>query len=114
MGSSSAKALEGSIGAELRGRVEAGGAGIRPFGSVVLVKDLIGDGRTIEFAQTSAPTIVNSWQFADRSKHVYERVSAGASARLFGKVNLDALVSTTFDKRDGNDTAAHLGLSVDF
>jgi outer membrane lipase/esterase len=114
VGSSSAKALEGSIGAELRGRVEAGGAGIRPFGSVVLVKDLIGDGRTIEFAQTSAPTIVNSWQFADRSKHVYERVSAGASARLFGGVNVDALISTTFDKRDGNDTAAHVGVRVDF
>ena len=114
VGSSSAKALEGSIGAELRGKLDAGGTGIRPFGSVVLVKDLVGDGRTIEFAQTSARTIVNSWQLADRSKHIYERVSAGASARLFGRVNVDALVSTTFDKRDGNDTAAHVGLRVGF
>ena len=106
--------LEGSIGAELRGKVSAGGAGIRPFGSVVLTKDLIGDSRTITFAQTSAPTIVNSWQLANRSKHVYERATAGASAQLFGGVNVDAMVSTTFDKRGGNDTSAHVGLRIAF
>src|SRR5436305_6597020 len=60
VGSSSAKALEGSIGAELRGKLSAGDAGFRPFGSVVLVKDLIGDSRMIDFAEAAAPTIVNS------------------------------------------------------
>jgi phospholipase/lecithinase/hemolysin/uncharacterized protein YhjY with autotransporter beta-barrel domain len=114
VGSSSAKTLEGSVGAELRGKVDAGAAGIRPFGSVVVVKDLAGDGRAITFSQTSAPGIVNSWQLADRSKHIYERVTAGASARLTGGVNVEALVSTTFSKRGGNETSAHAGLRLDF
>jgi outer membrane lipase/esterase len=114
VGSASAKTLEGSIGAELRGNLSAGGAGVRPFASAVLVKDLAGDRRTIEFAQTSAPTIVNSWQLEDRSKQVYGRLTGGMSASIIGNVSVDGLISTTIDKHDGNDTSAHLGLRVGF
>jgi phospholipase/lecithinase/hemolysin/uncharacterized protein YhjY with autotransporter beta-barrel domain len=110
VGSSSAKTLEGSIGAELRGNL----TGVRPFASAVLVKDFEGDGRTIEFAQTTAPTIVNSWRLADRSKHIYGRLTGGLSASIIGNVNVDGLISTTVDKRDGNDTSAHVGLRVGF
>ncbi len=114
VGSASAKALEGSIGAELRGNLTAVGAGVRPFGSVVLVKDFEGGGGTIGFAQTSAPTIVNGWQLEDRSKHVYGRLTGGLSASIIGNVSVDGLITTTVDKHDGNDTSAHVGLRVGF
>jgi outer membrane autotransporter protein len=107
----SAKTLEGSLGAELRG---SSGDSIRPFASAVLVKDFQGDGRTIQFAQVDAPTIVNSWQLEDRSKHVYGRLTGGGSARLFRNVSLEALASTTIDRRGGNDTSVHLGLTAGF
>jgi phospholipase/lecithinase/hemolysin/uncharacterized protein YhjY with autotransporter beta-barrel domain len=112
--SSSAKTLECSIGGELRGDLGTAGAGLRPFLSAVLVKNLSGDGRTIDFAETVAPTIVNSWRLADRSKRIYGRVSGGGSVQLLSRVNVDALVSTTIDRRGGNDTSAHLGLRVGF
>jgi len=107
----STKTLEGSLGAELRG---AKGDSIRPFASAVLVKDFEGNGRTIQFAQVDAPTIVNSWQLEDRSKHIYGRLTGGGSARLFGNVSLEAMASTTIDRRGGNDTSVHLGLTAGF
>ena len=110
VGSTSVKALEGSVGAELRGNL----TGVRPFASAVLVKDLTGDGRVIQFAQTTAPTIINSWQLEDRSKHIYGRLTGGLSATLTGNVSVDGLISTTVDKRGGNDTSAHLGVRVGF
>lgn len=109
--SASVKAFEGSLGAEIRGDKSSG---FRPFGSAVLVKDFDGDGRTIEFAQTTAPTIVNSWRLDDRSKRVYGRLTAGASADLMKGLSLDALVSATVDKRGGNDTSAHVGITAGF
>lgn len=110
VGSTSVKALEGSVGAELRGNL----TGVRPFASAVLVKDLSGDSRVIEFAQTTAPTIVNSWQLEDRSKHVYGRLTGGLSATVMGNFSVDGLISTTVDKRGGNDTSAHIGVRVGF
>ena len=78
------------------------------------MKDFAGDGRTIHFAQTTAPTIVNSWQLEDRSRHVYGRLTGGLSANLFAGVNLDALVSATVDRDGGNDTSANIGVRVGF
>lgn len=107
----SAKSLEGSLGAELRGAKDDS---IRPFASAMLVKDFEGDGRTVQFSQTTAPIIVNTWQLEDRSKHIYGRLTGGGSARIFGNVSLEALASTTIDRRGGNDTSVHLGLTAGF
>ena len=85
VGSVSAKSLAGSVGLELRG--SAGGSGaLRPFASAALEKDLLGDGRTVRFAQTSAPIIVNSWRLEDRSTGAYGRFSGGGSASLGGSL----------------------------
>jgi phospholipase/lecithinase/hemolysin/uncharacterized protein YhjY with autotransporter beta-barrel domain len=114
VGSSSAKVLEGSMGGEIRANVGAAGAGVRPVLSAVLVKDLIGDSRSITFAETTAPGIVNTWHLADRSKRIYGRLTGGLSASIVGNVSVDGLISTTVSKRGGNDTSAHVGLRVGF
>ena len=114
VGSASAKALEGSIGAELRGDLSANGLAIRPFFSAVAAKDLQGDGRMIQFDETVAPTIVNSWPLEQRSKHIYGKLTGGASAQLFDAVSIDALVSGTVDRKGGNDLSAHVGVKVGF
>lgn len=115
VGSVSTRTLEGSLGAELRGKLGSGlgNGSIQPFGSAVLVKDFEGDGRTIQFAQTSAPAIVNSWQLQDNSRHVYGRLTAGGRVR-FGAIRLDALATTTVDRRGGDDTSFQVGLSAGF
>jgi outer membrane lipase/esterase len=115
VGSVSSRALEGSLGAELRGKLGSGlgNGSIQPFGSAMLVKDFEGDGRTIQFSQTSAPAIVNSWQLEDRSRRIYGRLTAGGRVR-FGTLRLDALASTTVDRRGGDDTSFQIGLSAGF
>jgi len=111
----STKALEGSLGAELRGKLGSGtsNGSIQPFISAVLVKDFEGDGRTIQFTQTSAPTIVNTWQLDERSKHIYGRATAGGRVRL-GAFRIDALATTTIDRDGGDDTSVQVGLSAGF
>jgi outer membrane lipase/esterase len=106
--------LRGSAGLELRGDLGEGSTHFRPFASLVAEKDFTGDGRTVYYAQTSAPTTVNHFAFADASKKTYARASAGLSAGIMSGVSLDAGVSGTFGKKQGNETSAQLGFNVGF
>jgi phospholipase/lecithinase/hemolysin/uncharacterized protein YhjY with autotransporter beta-barrel domain len=110
----SARSLTGNLGLELRGKIDTGGIALRPFAAAGIEKDFIGDGRTVRFAQTSAPVIVNSWELEDRSKKAYGRLSGGAAAAILEGVSLDALVSGTVGRDDGDEVSAHLGLSFGF
>ena len=108
------RSLRGSIGAELRGDFAGGGVQLRPFASAVIEKDFTGDGRTVRFAQTSAPTIVNSFAFDDASKKAYGRFSGGFSAAILSSVTLDAAASLTAGKDQGEETSAQVGVRIGF
>jgi phospholipase/lecithinase/hemolysin/uncharacterized protein YhjY with autotransporter beta-barrel domain len=114
VGSTSAKSLTGGIGAEIRGDFESGGLSVRPFASAMLEKELLGDARSIQFAQTSAPGIVNSWAFEDRSTKAYGRVAFGGSAGILSGVTINAIGSATLGRDDGNDVSAQVGVNVGF
>jgi outer membrane autotransporter protein len=91
-----------------------GGLALRPYGALVLEKELSDSSRSVSFSQTSAPTIVNSWDFSDASKKAYARFSTGLSAAIVSNVSIDGAVSMSFGKKDGDDTSAHVGLKVGF
>jgi len=110
----SAKALTGSLGAELSGDIDNSGVKLRPFATAAIEKDLIGDSRTIRFSQTSAPIIVNQWQLEDRSTKAYARLSGGGSAAILKGVRVDALVSGTLGRDDGDEVSVHLGFNANF
>lgn len=110
----SAKSLTGGIGAELRGDFGGGGVQLRPFATAMLEADLIGDERTVRFAQSSAPGIVNSWRLEERSKDPYGRLAVGGSAEILPGTSLNALLSTTLGKDQGNEASAHVGLRLGF
>jgi uncharacterized protein YhjY with autotransporter beta-barrel domain/phospholipase/lecithinase/hemolysin len=110
----SAKSLTGSVGAEVRGDFDNSGIAVRPFLSAMVEKELSNGHRTIHFAQTSAPGIVNSWTVGDGSKGVYGRLSGGGSAAILNGVTLNALASTTVGRDGGNDLSAHVGLDIGF
>ncbi|MBA3511968.1 autotransporter domain-containing protein [Sphingomonas sp.] len=110
----SAKSLTGSLGLELRGDVGVTGVELRPFAAAALEKDFIGDGRTMHFSQTSAPVIVNRWELEDRSKKAYARLSGGGSAVILSGITLDAVVSGTLGRDDGDEVSAHIGLGIGF
>jgi outer membrane lipase/esterase len=108
------RSLRGNLGAELRGDFAGGGVQLRPFAAAMIEKDFTGDGRTIRFAQTSAPSIVNSFVLEDASKKAYGRFSGGFSAALLSAVTLDVLGSATIGKEQGDETSAQLGLRFGF
>jgi outer membrane lipase/esterase len=108
------KSMRGSLGLEVRGDFAGGGVQLRPFAAAAVEKDFTGDARTIRFAQTSAPTIVNSFALEDASKKAYGRFSAGFSAAILSNVSLDVAGSATAGKDQGEETSAHLGVRVGF
>ena len=108
------KSLRGSVGVEVRGDFEGGGAQLRPFASAVIEKDFTGDERTVHFAQTSAPTIVNSFAFDDASKSAYGRIGLGFNAAILSSVSLDVAGSATVGKDQGEETSAQVGFRFSF
>ena len=106
--------LRGSIGAEVRGDFAGGGVQVRPYGAAVIEKDFTGDGRAFHFAQTSAPTIVNRFAVEDASKKAYGRLTAGLSAAILSSVSVNAAVSGTVRKDQGNETSGFVGLRASF
>ena len=104
--------LRGSIGIEARGDFAGDGVQWRPYGALALEKELDGDDRSISFAQTSAPGVVNTWAIDDVSTKAYGRFTGGLNARILNNVMLGAAISTTFGKKQGNETSGHLGLKV--
>ena len=107
-------ALVGGAGLELRGDFNAGGSSLRPFASAMIEKDLTGDGRTITFAQSASPSIVNRFDLGERDTGVYTRFTAGASAQLASNIQLDINGSTTAGKDMGNDVSVQGGVRVGF
>ena len=106
--------LRGSLGAELRGDFAGNGVQLRPYASAVVEKDFDGDERSISFAQTSAPGIVNNYRVEDGSKKAYGRLSVGLSAAILSGISLNANVSGTVRKDQGNETSGHVGLRAAF
>ena len=114
VGSARYSSLRGSIGAELRGDFGGNGVQVRPYGAAVIEKDFTGDERAFAFAQTATPTIVNSYRVEDGSKKAYGRLTAGLSAAILSNVSLNAAVSGTVRKDQGNETSGHVGLRAAF
>ena len=109
VGSQSLKSTIGQAGVEVRGEL----AGLHPYIDVVAEHDFTGNDRHISFAQTDAPTIVNTWTVG-RSKDTYARISGGASASLSTGVSLDATFSTTVSRDDGQEVSGQLGVKARF
>jgi uncharacterized protein YhjY with autotransporter beta-barrel domain/phospholipase/lecithinase/hemolysin len=108
------KALTGSAGVEVRGDMSSGGLAIRPYASLTAEKDFEGDSRTIRYAGTASPTIVNSFVLADRSKETYGRLTAGADMSLAGAISLQVQGSTSFEREGGQDVSGLVALKVGF
>jgi outer membrane autotransporter protein len=114
VGSQRYSALVGGLGLELRGDLDAGGSALRPFASAMVEKDLKGDSRTVSFAQSTSPTIVNRFDLGERDTGVYTRFAGGASAQLTRGIQLDVAASTTAGKDQGNEVSVSGGLRVGF
>lgn len=108
------KSMRGNLGVEIRGDLGGGGVNIRPYVAALVEKDFAGDKRTVHFAQTSAPTIINGYVLEPGSKKAYGRITGGFSAQMFSTVSLNLTGSATVDKEQGNESSASLGVTIGF
>ena len=109
VGAQSYKALRGQAGLEARGEL----AGLHPFVDLTAEHNFSGDDRLITFAQSDAPTIVNSWAVSGRQE-TYGRIAGGASANLVAGLSVDAFASTTLGRKHGQEVSAHAGVKAAF
>jgi outer membrane lipase/esterase len=107
--SQSQKSMTGQLGIEARGSL----AGLRPYAALTAEHEFSGNGGVIQFDQTDAPIIVNSWDIA-RDKGTYGRVSVGAAANVTGSLSVDSALTTTFGRNGGQEVAAHVGVRASF
>lgn len=110
----SARSLIGSVGAQLAGDVETAGMAIRPLFELALEKELDNNDTSVQFSQTTAPGIVNSWELDQGSRGAYGRLTGGFGASILAGVDLDAQASLTLGRDRGEETSAHVGLRVGF
>jgi uncharacterized protein YhjY with autotransporter beta-barrel domain/phospholipase/lecithinase/hemolysin len=105
--------LVGSLGVELNGDLDAGGARVAPFLTASVQHELNEDPRTIRYAGTAAPEIVNSWSLEDEAE-TYGRVSGGANLQITQALTLQVAAGTTIGKEHGDDSHASLAVRVGF
>ncbi len=104
--------LVGSAGIEARGTLDMGGLAIRPYAIAAVEREFNGDGRTIFYAGTASPGIVNQWQLPGRSEDVYGRLTAGANFSLGETVTLQVNGTTSLGQDEGNDVAGFIALRL--
>ena len=109
VGDQSLKALTGQAGVEVRGDL----TGLHAFADLTAEHDFTGNDRTISFSQTNAPTIVNHWG-VPRGQDTYARLAIGGSANVTAGFSVDAFVSTTFGRDDGQETGGQVGVKARF
>ncbi|HZG46166.1 MAG TPA: autotransporter domain-containing protein [Allosphingosinicella sp.] len=105
--------LVGSLGVELNGSLDLGGSTVSPFLTASAQHELNDDPRTIRYAGTAAPEIVNRWLLEDESE-TYGKVTGGASFAITQGLTLQAAGGTTFGKQGGDDSHASVALRIGF
>jgi outer membrane lipase/esterase len=108
------KALVGSAGIEARGDWDAGGLSVEPYVTLTAEKDFEGDSRTIRYAGTASPGIVNTFVLNDRPEDTYVRLGGGADVELVGSLSLQISGSGSFGREGGDDLFGMLGLKAGF
>ena len=109
-----ATTLLGEAGVEARGSFDYGGAAMQPFLSATLEREFEGDARTIRYAGTASPTIVNSWQLPDRPNDTYGRLTGGVSIGVTGALAVQVLGSATLERDGGDDKSGSVALRLGF
>ena len=106
--------LVGSAGIELNGEFDVGGSSVSPYLSVTAEKELNDDPRTIRYAGTASPTIVNQWVVGGEEEEVHGRVVLGANFRITSGVTLQVAGSTTIGQDGGERSGASAAVRVGF
>ena len=100
--------LVGSLGVELNGDFDIGGSRVAPFLSATVEKELDDDPRTIRYAGTASPEIVNQWVVTGDDEP-YGRVSLGANLQITNGLSVQVAGSTTIHEDGGWSSCTRCG-----
>ena len=109
----SLESLVGSAGIEARGTLDMGGIEVRPYAMAAVEREFEGNARTVRYALTTAPTIVNQWALPERSDDIYGRITAGMNVDLGGSATLQLNATTSISQEEGDEVAGFLALRLD-
>jgi phospholipase/lecithinase/hemolysin/uncharacterized protein YhjY with autotransporter beta-barrel domain len=109
-----ARTLLGRAGLELHAELDAGGLAVRPYFEAAAEKELEGNERTIRYAGTPSPTIVNRWVLPGRERDVHGRLTGGANLALGGAIALQVQGSATVSQKGGDEVGGFVALKLGF
>jgi uncharacterized protein YhjY with autotransporter beta-barrel domain/phospholipase/lecithinase/hemolysin len=110
----SLNSLTGSAGVEARGTYNLNDVTLQPYASASLEKEFEGDGRSVRYALTAAPEIVNTFQLPGRSHDTYGRVTGGVNLHLGSALALQVQASSTLEHEEGNEFAGSIAVRLAF
>jgi uncharacterized protein YhjY with autotransporter beta-barrel domain/phospholipase/lecithinase/hemolysin len=106
--------LLGSAGVEARASVDAGGISVQPYGTLAVEREFGGDSRSLSYALTGVPEIVNRWNMPGRSRDTYGRATAGVNLSLGAAVSLQVQATGLIEAEQGSEVAGSLALRLGF
>lgn len=106
--------LLGGAGLKAEAEFDAGGLAVASYLNATAVKQFEGDGTTVRFAGTYAPTIVNRLRVGEQPENIYGQIEAGASFDLGTRVSAQLQAVGTIEKPGGNEYGGFAGVKVKF
>jgi len=106
--------LVGNIGVEFEGEFDVGGGTVSPYLIVTAERELESEARTVRYASTAAPNIVNSYTVGGEEEDTYGRIFGGADFEITRAISLQVAGGTTIGQDGGDNSAASVGLRIGF
>jgi outer membrane autotransporter protein len=110
----SLNSLTGSAGIEARASYDVNGLSLQPYASASVEKEFEGDERSVRYALTAAPEIVNTFNLPGRNRDTYGRVTGGVNLNLGSALALQVQASSTLEHREGNEFNGSIALRLGF
>jgi outer membrane autotransporter protein len=106
--------LVGQAGVEADFGMDVGGLSVQPFVKLLAEKELDSSRSTISYANTSAPTIVNSLNLGGADDDAYGRVEGGISFALGSRISLQVQASATVEHPQRDEFSGFAGVKIGF
>ncbi|HZF93913.1 MAG TPA: autotransporter domain-containing protein [Allosphingosinicella sp.] len=110
----SLNSLTGSAGIEARATYDVNGLSLQPYASASVEKEFEGNERSVRYALTAAPEIVNTFNLPGRNRDTYGRVTGGVNLNLGSALALQVQASSTLEHREGNEFNGSIALRLGF
>ena len=114
VGAQTIEATIGSIGAQWRQNFALASSRVNAFVNLTLEDNFNGTGQVLQYAATSAPTIVNTYAAPGSARRVYGRVAFGADMGISANVALTAGLTQTLGQPGGDTLAVNGGVKIAF